>query len=280
MTDLLARGHPMPNETRRMPGAPALAREGGRVARRRRGAALALCVAVLRPPMMALTRRDWRGAEHLPPADGCVVVTNHISNFDPLVIAHFLYDNGRLPRFLVKSELFEIRVVGKILRSAGQIPVIRRSVEASRALTAAVAAVERGECLIVYPEGTITRDPGLWPMTGKTGAARIALATGCPVVPLAQWGAQAVLAHHSRRLHLLPAKTMHVLAGPPVELDDLRDQRVTTATLREATARITAAVTELLAQLRSEKAPSVRFDSTAEGEPQQTALSPTQPDPR
>ena len=55
---------------------------------------------------------------------------------------------------------------------------------------AAVAAVRKGECVVVYPEGTLTRDPAQWPMTGKSGAARIALETGCPVIPVGQWGPQ------------------------------------------------------------------------------------------
>ena len=66
----------------------------------------------------------------------------------------------------------------------------------------------------IYPEGTITKDPDLWPMIGKTGAARVALETGCPVIPIAQWGPQEILAPYSKRLRLLPPKTVHVLAGP------------------------------------------------------------------
>lgn len=54
--------------------------------------------------------------------------------------------------------------------------------------------IGQGELIGIYPEGTLTRDPNLWPMTGKTGAARIALTTGCPVIPVAQWGPQELLA--------------------------------------------------------------------------------------
>lgn len=231
------------------------------------GAALGLGVTVLRPPMMALTRRDWQGVENIPSSGGCVVVPNHISYFDPLVVAHFVYDAGRLPRFLVKSELFEVRFVGRLLASAGQIPVFRRSAKASEAFQAAVRAVERGECVIVYAEGTITKDPDLWPMLAKTGAARIALTTGCPVIPLAQWGSQQVLAPYRKTPRLLPRKTMHVRAGTPVRLDDVRAERLTQATLREATDRISDAVTSLLEQIRGERAPSVRFDPATASRP-------------
>jgi len=228
------------------------------------GIALAFCVAVLRPPMMGLTRRDWRGAQHLPPAGtGCVVVANHISFFDPLVIAHFVYDNGRVPRFLVKSELFGVFFVGRVLTGAGQIPVFRRTSEAAKALAAAVEAVSRGECVVVYTEGTITRDPQLWPMVAKTGAARIALTTGCPLVPVGQWGAHEVLAPYGRRVRLLPRKTMHVWAGPPVQLEDLRGQRVTPHVLRAASDRISTAVTALLEEIRGEQAPPERLNLEA-----------------
>jgi hypothetical protein len=107
----------------------------------------------------------------------------------------------------------------------------------------------------VYPEGTITRDKALWPMQGKTGAARIALTTGAPVIPVAQWGAQELLAPYAKRPRLFPRKTMKVLAGPPVDLDEFRGRELTAEVLRGATDRIMDAVTELLAKLRDEPAP-------------------------
>src|SRR5919112_3409307 len=151
---------------------------------------MALCVTVLRPLLMALTKRDWRGAEHIPRHGGCILAVNHVSEFDPVPYGHFVYDHGRLPRFLGKAEVFAVPVLGRILRSAGQIPVYRKSSDASKAFAAAVEAVERGEAVVIYPEGTISRAPGLWPMVGKTGAARVSLMTGCPVIPCAQWGPQ------------------------------------------------------------------------------------------
>ena len=84
-------------------------------------------------------------------------------------------------------------VVGWVVRNSGQIPVFRESRDAAEAFRGAVAAIEAGECVAVYAEGTITRDPDMWPMVGKTGAARVALATGCPVIPVAQWGPEQLL---------------------------------------------------------------------------------------
>jgi len=126
-----------------------------------------------------------------------------------------------------------------------------------------VAAVEKGECVVVYPEGTITRDPDLWPMVGKTGAARIALSTGSPVIPTAQWGAQHILAPYAKKASLFPRKTIHVRVGDPVDLDDLRGEQLTPKVLRDATDRIMAAVTALLEEIREEPGPSERFDPAA-----------------
>lgn len=235
------------------------------MARRGRGWAFTLCVLLLRRPLMLLTRRDWRGTEKLPRTGGLVLVTNHISEVDPLTFAHFVYDNGRLPRFLGKVEVFNVPVVGAILRSAGQIPVYRKTTDAAKAFSAAVAAVQQGECVVVYPEGTISRDPHLWPMVAKTGAARIALTTGCPVVPAAQWGSHEILAPYARRPRVFPRKLMRVRLGDPVDLSDLEGKPLTPTVLREATNRIMAAVTALLEDIRGEQAPTTRYDPTKHG---------------
>lgn len=225
-------------------------------------------VAILRPLLMVLTKRDWRGAENLPTSGGFVVAPNHLSYVDPLAFAHFLVDNDRPPFFLGKESVFRVPVVGAILRGAEQIPVYRNTGQAADAFRAAVAAVESGKCVAVYPEGTLTRDPDTWPMVGKTGAARIALATRCPVIPVAQWGPQELLAPYGKRLRLLPRKTMHVTAGPPVDLSDLYDKPVTGALLRQATDRIMAAITAELETIRGAKAPTERFDSRKHGLPE------------
>ncbi len=237
------------------------------MAKQRRGWALALVVALLRRPLMLLTKRDWRGAEHLPTNGGCVLATNHVSELDPIPFGHFVIDNGRLPRFLGKAEVFAVPVIGRIVTSAGQIPVHRKTTDAAKAFSAAVAAVNAGECVVVYPEGTISRDPDLWPMVGKTGAARIALTTGSPIIPCAQWGPNHLLPPYARKPDLLPRKTMHVWAGPPVELSDLQGKPLSPAVLGEATVRIMTAITALLEQIRGQNAPSERFNPRASGVP-------------
>lgn len=231
----------------------------------RKGRAFGFCVAVVEPLLLLLTKRRWRGGERIPAHGGCVLAVNHISHLDPLTCAHFVYAWGRIVRFLTKAELFDVPVLGRIVSSAGQIPVRRLSTDASLSFTAAVEAVRAGQCVVVYPEGTITRQPELWPMTGKTGAARIALSAGVPVIPIAQWGAQHILAPYTKRPKLLPRKTISMSVGPPVDLEDLRDELLTPEVLQEATDRIMDDVTRLLEDIRGDQAPSERFDPRAAG---------------
>jgi 1-acyl-sn-glycerol-3-phosphate acyltransferase len=211
-----------------------------------------------------LTRRAWWNADRLPQSGGVLIVVNHISNTDWMAVGQFVAFAGRWPRFLGKASVFKVPVVGRVLRACGQVPVERQSAASRDALAAATAALTDGRAVVIYPEGTITKAPGLWPMAGKTGAARLALATGCPVVPIGQWGAQDLMYGDKIEFpHLLPRKTLELIVGDPVDLDDLRGKPVTAETLREATNRIMDAITVLVAELRSEPAPAIRFDPRA-----------------
>lgn len=220
---------------------------------------------VLRPPLLAITRRDWRGAEHLPREGGWLAAANHVTMADPLTFAHFLYDNGVAPKVLAKESLFRVPVVGRVLRASGQIPVHRNSARAKESLASAISALETGECVAVFPEGTLTRDPDLWPMVGRTGIARLALTTKVPVIPVAQWGAHEILAPYGKLPRLLPRKRVTVVAGPPVDLSDLYDRPQDAATLREATERVMATLTSMLEEIRGERAPEERFDPRRSG---------------
>ena len=233
----------------------------------KRGWAWNIAVPLVKPVLLATTKRTWVGGERLPETGGCIVVFNHLSHVDPLTAAHLVYDHGRLPRYLAKSGLFKNRALAYFLTAAGQIPVERLSRTAVGAYDAAVRAVRDGECVVVYPEGTLTRDPGLWPMTGKSGAARIALETGCPVIPVGQWGAQELLAPYSHNPDLFPLKqiTMHV--GEPVDLSDLLPLPRTPEVVQQATDRILDAVTALVAEIRQETPPAERFDARRAGVP-------------
>jgi 1-acyl-sn-glycerol-3-phosphate acyltransferase len=213
-----------------------------------------------------LSRRDWVGGERLPVTGAVIVVANHISNADPLALGQFLAYSGRWPRFLAKRSLFDVPGLGRLLRGAGQIPVERGGSHAVDALAAARTALAAGQAVVVYPEGTITYDPDLWPMRARTGAARLALSTGSPVVPVGQWGAEEFLRGRTLGLpRFWTRPTLRLRVGAPVPLDDLRERPVDAAVLIEATDRIMAAVTALVAELRDEPAPMVRFDPRATG---------------
>lgn len=234
-------------------------------AHEQRGWAIETAVVILRPMLTVAMRRDWTGVERIPASGGCVVVCNHVSHLDPLTAAHLVTAAGRTPRYLAKSGLFRNKWLGAYLRAAGQIPVERMTTDAVGAFDAAVVAVREGGCVIVYPEGTITRDPDGWPMRGKSGASRIALATGCPVIPVGQWGPQDILPAYSTRLSLLPRKTVRLAVGDPVDLQDLLGQPQTPAVVQQATDRIMAAITGLVGGLRGETPPRERFDPRKAG---------------
>jgi 1-acyl-sn-glycerol-3-phosphate acyltransferase len=233
--------------------------------KQKRGWAFSIGVAIVKPFLLATTVRDWEGGENIPESGGFILVLNHISHLDPFMAAHVTYDHGRLPRYLAKSGLFKNKLLGFFLRSAGQIPVERLSKNAVGAYDAAVAAVRNGECVVVYPEGTITRDPDGWPMIGKTGAARIALETGCPVIPVGQWGAQQLLAPYAKKPDLFPRKRIQMKVGTPVDLADRAAQPRSAAATAEATDRIMAAITALVEDVRGAAAPAERFDPKKEG---------------
>ena len=230
-----------------------------------RGWAFAVGATVVKPWLFLLASRTWINGHQIPSAGGCVLAFNHISHLDPLTAAHFIYDHGRLPRGLAKAELFKHKALATLLISAGQIPVERLTPQATKAYDAAVAAVRRGECLMVYPEGTLTRDPELWPMVGRTGAVRIALETGCPLIPVGQWGVQEFLPPYSKRPHPFPRKNFKVVVGDPVDLDDLRALPRDAEVLEKATERLMGALTDLVAQLRGETPPTERFDPRTAG---------------
>ncbi|MEW2580845.1 lysophospholipid acyltransferase family protein [Streptomyces syringium] len=230
-----------------------------------------------KPPLVVLFKRDWRGMEHIPADGGFITAVNHNSYLDPLSYAHFQYNTGRVPRFLAKAALFRTTFVGTLLHGTGQIPVYRETTDAATAFRAAVDAINKGECVAFYPEGTLTRDPDMWPMEGKTGAARVALLTKAPVIPVAQWGANEAMPPYAKekKLRLFPRKTLRVAAGPPVDLSAYYGKEPTAEVLREATEKIMAAITELLAELRGEPAPAEPYNhkrarAAARRTPQQT----------
>lgn len=225
-----------------------------------RGWAWSVVVSIVKPTLLVATKHEWINGEKIPAQGGCIVAMNHVSHIDPLTLGWLTYEHGRLIRYLAKDGLFTIPVIGRIVKDSRMIPVSRLSADASRAFEAAVHALRQGDCVGVYPEGTITKDPTGWPMRGKTGAARMALETGCPVIPIGQWGAQEILAPYSFRPHVFPRRTARYNVGDPVDLSDLMGKPITNEILHLATDRIMEAITHLVAELRQEPAPAERFD--------------------
>ena len=216
--------------------------------------------AILIPIFNLLMSRDWKGAENIPASGRVIVASNHMSYLDVLVFTHFLFRNGRAPRYLGKVGVFRVPLIGKILLASGQIPVERESIYAKNAVDHAKILLESGHMLGVYPEGTLTRDPDMWPMVAKTGCARLALETDTPVVPIAQWGSQLVVPNYTKKLALFPRKTIIVRAGKPVDLSRWKGKHEDPQALIEATAHIMREITVLLEDIRGEKRPEVIFD--------------------
>lgn len=224
--------------------------------------------AVLAPLISLLFKLEIEGAEHLPREGAYVLAPNHYSEADPLAVALAVWRAGRAPRFMAKESLFRVPVLGWILRITGMVPVARSSSAASarQTLETSETLVKLGRGVIVYPEGTLTRDPGMWPMRGKTGAVRLAVAGGIPLVPMAQWGCQAVLPRYGK-LKLWPLRRpVRVVFGPPVDIDRFRQNGNQPAALVAATDVLMADISQLLAAVRQEPAPAERWNPSEHGQ--------------
>lgn len=214
--------------------------------------------AIVRPALRGLVRQVWEGTENLPET-GAILAVNHISELDPLPVAHMVYNQGLLPTFLAKAELWKVPVLKQVLEATRMIPV-ERSRDGGRSLAAAREALGTGRAIIVYPEGTVTRDPQGWPMAARSGAVRLALQTGAPLIPVGQWGIQELLPYGGRAPRPFPRKTARIRIGAPVDLDDLRGAPMTASGLRAGTERMMDAITAIVADLRGEPAPAGRWD--------------------
>lgn len=216
-------------------------------------------IVVVYPVSALMFRLRYRHGDRLPATGPVLLVANHVSILDPLACARMVFDNGRLPHFLAKQSVFR-GFAGTLLRSAGQIPVARFSADAHEALAAAQADLDAGNVVVIYPEGSVTRDPDWWPMQARTGVARLALTTDAVVLPVAQWGPQEVHDYHRRRLRLRFRAPAEYLVGEPVDLSTARAEvragrPLSADLLRETTDLIMARVRDQLAELRGVPAP-------------------------
>lgn len=235
-------------------------------AEKRRPSGLWPIAMIVVPIMRCLVTIRIRNPEKLPATGPFILAPNHMSNIDPIIVGMAVWRLGRAPRFLAKASLFRFPVIGAALRAVGQIPVERGG--ASRGaipLSAAKRLIADGQGVIVYPEGALTRDPEYWPMRGKTGAARLALQLGLPVVPVAHWGAQRLMPVNTTRLTVRGRARVDLVFGDPVDLSGL-GRVADRAALQTATDRIMAAITGLLEELRDETAPAERWNPAQHGQ--------------
>ena len=221
-------------------------------------------VGVARSLLPLVVTRHWRGLHRVPKAGGVLVVSNHTSNFDTITLGDALIAAGRWPRFLGKSEIWRVPVLGWLAVQCRQIPVERHTARAKDALRHAASALRQGDCVAMFPEGTITHDPEGWPMVARAGAARLALTTGAPVITVAQEGCQEVLG--GRRLNLgklfsLRRRPIRLAVGEPVDLTDLRSESPSEETVQEANRRITEALTKVYAEVHGEDVPELIWNN-------------------
>ncbi len=211
--------------------------------------------------MTTVARYRIHDGDKLPKTGAFILSPNHYSEIDPLVIGVVMWKLGRMPHFMAKASIFKIPVLGYLAKISGQIPVERSGVARHNdPLAAANRIADQGLAVVIYPEGSLTRDPDLWPMRGKTGAVRMALEAGIPLIPVAHWGTQKVMPRYGKKISVFPRKTIDVMIGDEVDLTEFRGRPLDSSTLAAATNKLMHAITQLTAELRGETPPAEPWD--------------------
>ena len=213
---------------------------------------------VILPLFNAFVTMRIRPGSTLPKDGPFIVAPNHYSEIDPVVMGVAVWKLGRTPRFLAKASLFRIPVLGFYLRKTGQIPV-EREARGNSAIDAAHQLMNSGQGVIVYPEGTLTRQPELWPMRGKSGAIRMALETGIPLYPAAHWGTQNLMGRYGKKITVRPRPVIDVVIGQPMDLSQYAGKTASKELLDTATNDLMLQIQALVSELRGEPAPKKIF---------------------
>ncbi|HUF97097.1 MAG TPA: lysophospholipid acyltransferase family protein [Ilumatobacter sp.] len=203
-------------------------------------------------------QRGRRRAAQTLPAGPVIVISNHTSYADGVLLALACRRLGRSLRLLATGGVFRAPLIGRMARRLGFIPVQRGTANAAHSLDAAVEALAAGEAIGLYPEGRITRDPALWPERAKTGAVRLALRTGAPIVPVAMVGAHHVVSRRkiivnlAKNLVLRPKVLVDV--GEPIDVRALVGTRDITSNdvIHDVADEVMAHLVAMVAQLRQE----------------------------
>ncbi|KAA2253537.1 1-acyl-sn-glycerol-3-phosphate acyltransferase [Solihabitans fulvus] len=233
------------------------------MAKEKGGFWVGFAASIVYPVTALLARRRNVGGERIPRTGAALLVYNHVSHLDPVFDAVFVHKNTRIPRFLAKHSLWTIPLVGKVLIGTGQIPVYRGTADAQQSLRDAHQALRDGKVVVIYPEGTITRDPDGWPMHSRTGVARLALENDVPVIPAARWGTRDIYDQYNKKFRPFPRKLVVQRVGEPVDLSAYRERPLNNALLREVTDLLMGQVKELLAEVREEPAPEGFYRASA-----------------
>ncbi|NBR65258.1 MAG: 1-acyl-sn-glycerol-3-phosphate acyltransferase [Actinobacteria bacterium] len=224
---------------------------------------------ILWPWVRLLYRVKVTGKENLPKSGGYVLTANHVTTVDALAVAFMMFFKlGRAPHFLAKEGLFRTPIVGPVLLACGQIPVFRSGRGNSDPMESAYKVLRAGHVIGIFPEGTLTREPNQWPMRARTGAIRLALETGVPLVPMAQWGTEVVMDTYSSKIFPKPWHTVHMVIGKPIEMSAYVGKKVSVEEMVELSDQVMVEITKLVEQLRGEKAPATRFVPSEHGLPE------------
>ena len=220
---------------------------------------LGAVVAVVSRLQVAGVRGRAAAVRQLP--DGpVIVISNHTSYADGVLLALVCRRLGRSARLMATAGVFRAPLLGQALRRLGFIPVARGSDQAADALGPAADALAAGEVVALFPEGRVTRDPGHWPERSKTGAVRLALRTGAPIVPVAIDGAhrlvgrRGVLRSLIRNVILRPR--VETAVGDPIEVRALLCGDETPDEVRRVADVVMARLIDLVEELRGELAPA------------------------
>jgi len=203
----------------------------------------------LLPPLRLWFNWHFEGLESIPRQGPIIVAGNHLSYLDAFTHACFVDEVGRRPRYLAKQELFENWFLRTVLLGAGQIPV-RRGAGDQKPLELAARALEAGEVVVVYPEGTsVTENADFSPMRGKTGAVRLSLMTGVPILPVATWGGQYIWRKNAK---ISPkfGRPLWLKAGEPVDPSGRPGSSNGTGVVRELTDQLMGDLARLVDDLR------------------------------
>ncbi len=229
-----------------------------KVPKRENNLLFVLVAAVLAPLLRLTMRIKTEGVEKLPKG-GYVLVGNHLSYLDPLAFAYSVYLHmKRVPHYLAKASLFKVPILGVLRPKGGQIPVFRSGKSNEEPLRAAKEFVRAGQVVVVFPEGTLTRDPDLWPMRGKTGAIRMAAELGVLIVPTAHWGVHKVLGNYNLKFRPNPFHLVRVKIGDPIYLDI--GTNPTIEQVNDATGKVMKTIASLVGQMRGETPPAKLWD--------------------